>query len=1183
MELNPAQRAAVAATGPVFVAAGAGSGKTRVLVERYVAAVRGQVTGEPLDPERILMVTFTDKAAAEMESRVRRRLIEEGRSGPARRIHAAYISTIHALCARILRAHPFAAGIDPRFRVLDEAQAEAIAEEAIQGAIQAFVDGAPEAERSRRVDFLVTYGDACLADDVLELYSTMRAAGADRLVLPAPEPPSPNAAAELERALREAARAVCGRDALTRTGRANQARAAACLEAMACEASPVGLPGRFGRKGRATKDLAGAIEAYEQALAAYAGAHADSLAAEHHGSLEALLGCFDTEYTSAKRAGGWLDFEDLELGARRVLVGHPAVRERYRRQFALIMVDEYQDTNRLQADILELLDDGQTMTVGDGRQSIYGFRHADVALFDARRAELEGGSSGTVIELAEDYRAHPRIVEAINLACAPPSPLLDDGFVLMPVAGGDGRARGADASAAVGGPAIRYAGAATDGDERGARVEVALFVKGKGDPASTMRRVEAAWVAERISVMTAQHEEGSDGGAIPPSDIAILIRTGTHVGDYESALGARGVPFLSETGRGYFAQREVAELSAYLSVLVQPNDDTALLTVLRSPFAGLDFDALWLIAEHAAGRPIWEAVLDAEHIESLEASQRARLVSLRDLTTGLRSRLGREPLVAIVERSLVESGYDVVALARGAAGPGRWANLRKLMDLAIAFEEVEGADPLGFARFLRARARTATREGAAPVAGEGVEAVRIMTIHAAKGLEFPVVFIADTGSRGSAPARRVSWSAGDGDDPVASARFAMVLRDPAEPEHKHVSCAFDELESARREREEEEERRCLYVAMTRAEERLFISGHLEWDKERDSWAGTGIDRLAEAFRVVRGGRDSDGHVELAGGPPPDTVTVRVLRPEGEGWGAREPAAPAVAAGSAARTLADLERRPPLPAIENPPARLRRASFTAVAAYRMCAYRYHLERVGGLAEDDLKPSARARPADAHPDIDPRAFGRAVHAVLEQADPSGPPPSSAQVETALDREGVASSVKGARAACERATHMIAGLWASPLFERLRASASRGVPVLRETAFSTLVGDTLLAGAIDVFVPDAEGTLLVDYKTSRLAGQEPETVFAAHYGMQADAYALALLDGGYPTVEAAFVFLEEPDRPVHRRYETADRQRLQDGVARVLDTMASGPFAPLAAFDRTVCPACPGLGGLCPIDVE
>ena len=366
---NDQQLAAIDAHGTVFVAAGAGTGKTAVLVERFVRAV----VEDGLDVDSLLVITYTERAAGELRARIRSELIERGRPDLALELDGAWVSTIHGFCRRVLGAYPLAARIDPAFRVLDEPQALVLQAEAFTAALERFC----AADEPDRWQLLATYGAVGLRQMLVDVYATLRSAGRE-LVL------EPGARAPLEprvHVLREAAVCLLDDRQATETQRGV---ASASLELIEASVLPERLLALSEMKARGLR-----AAAFTEARDAVVAAALEDLAARDRDLLQELLATFGAAYAEAKDRESALDFEDLQLRARDLLRDDPAVRERERQRFLSIMVDEFQDTNRLQTELLDLLCSGTStdlFVVGDEFQSIYGFRHADVAVFRERRA-----------------------------------------------------------------------------------------------------------------------------------------------------------------------------------------------------------------------------------------------------------------------------------------------------------------------------------------------------------------------------------------------------------------------------------------------------------------------------------------------------------------------------------------------------------------------------------------------------------------------------------------------------------------------------------------------------------------------------------------------------------------------------------------------------------------------------
>ncbi|MGB8004802.1 MAG: UvrD-helicase domain-containing protein, partial [Gaiellaceae bacterium] len=338
MKLNVQQERAVGARGLVFVSAGAGTGKTKVLVERFARAV----CDEGVDVESILVITYTEKAAGELRSRIRAGLVERGRPDLARELDGAWISTIHGFCHRLLRSHPFAAGVDPRFRVLDESQGRVLRSEAFAAALTSFC----ATDDPDRLRLLAVYGADGLRRMLTGVYETLRSAGRE-LVLELGERPSFAHAVE---EFREAARCLAEDEQSADKHRETARQAMTYLEADASADRFFDLGDLRLRGERAAT--------YEEARTLVEQAALDELAAADRDLLQELLVSFATAYQEGKDRESALDFEDLQLRARDLLRDNAPIREREALRFRSIMVDEFQDTNRLQCELIDLLSEG---------------------------------------------------------------------------------------------------------------------------------------------------------------------------------------------------------------------------------------------------------------------------------------------------------------------------------------------------------------------------------------------------------------------------------------------------------------------------------------------------------------------------------------------------------------------------------------------------------------------------------------------------------------------------------------------------------------------------------------------------------------------------------------------------------------------------------------------------------
>ena len=536
--LTPEQaRAVERRDASLLVRAGAGTGKTTVLVERYVRAV----VDDGAAVESMLAITFTEKAAAEMRTRVRRRFLELGRRDDARAAEGAWISTIHGLCSRILRSHALSAGIDPDFRVLDQIEADRLALEAFDGALEAFMAEGADPER---IEMVAARTPDKLRDMVRTAYSHLRSRGQRR---PALEPTvAPLPAGERER-LDAAARAAL--DDLG--GAATSSTVVGAIERLetALDLLDKLEDGQFPEatelkalelKGRAKALSTEACEDYREAYAEFRSFVLTRQEQRDHTMLSGLIELYGERYERAKRERSGLDFEDLELVSRDLLANDAGLREAYAHRFAHVLVDEFQDTNPLQNELLQLLSRDNLFRVGDENQSIYRFRNADVGVF--RSHWDEAVETGRAESITVNFRARGEILDAIDLAFT-----RTWGERFEPLR----EAPGSREPASRVDPCVELLVV----DRPKGRWEAALDL-GAG-PFGAALQTAPPWRAAEARLLAKRVDELTGEGPYSFGDVVMLFRATTAMGFFERALEERGIPVHVVGGRGYFAQQQV--------------------------------------------------------------------------------------------------------------------------------------------------------------------------------------------------------------------------------------------------------------------------------------------------------------------------------------------------------------------------------------------------------------------------------------------------------------------------------------------------------------------------------------------------------------------------------------------------------------------------------------------------
>ena len=411
MSLTPEQQQVVdRREGPLLVRAGAGTGKTTVLVERFVRAV----VDDAVPVEAMLAITFTDKAAAEMRERVRARFLELGRRDDARSAEGASISTIHGFCGRLLRTHALSAGIDPDYHVLDGLEAERVAVDAFDRALEDFLGPTG----GDRLELVASYTPDGVRDMVRTAYSHLRSRGQRFPSLDPTQTPRPAGEPERLEAAARAALAELGAaegQAAAKAG-ATLGRCLALLDRLTGErlATPTQLKDLELKKGNAKALSTAIFDEYREAFGAYRNICLDSEQARNHALLRVLLELYGRRYGEAKQARSALDFEDLELLARDLLAGDEGLREQYSARYTHVMVDEFQDVNPLQSQLIGLVARDNLFRVGDENQSIYGFRHADVNVFREHREEA--AEQGQALSVTVNFRSRGELIDAVALA-----------------------------------------------------------------------------------------------------------------------------------------------------------------------------------------------------------------------------------------------------------------------------------------------------------------------------------------------------------------------------------------------------------------------------------------------------------------------------------------------------------------------------------------------------------------------------------------------------------------------------------------------------------------------------------------------------------------------------------------------------------------------------------------------
>ena len=1124
MPLTEYQELAVSSTGGGrLVSAAAGSGKTRVLVERLMRRV-----AQGADIDDFLVVTYTRAAAGELRSRILSALNERIAADPGnRRLRRqtelccrADIGTIDSICGRFLRQNTHLAGIAPDFKVAEPERADAIRSAVLERMLESVYETIEEHPgRKALVDsFGAGRDDAALSDLILRLHTAVQShPHPDQWLAEQRRGLSPAGVSDagetpwgacllaqvrrqgeywsrrLEGLVREMARP--GHEKLFKGYGAGVAEAAEGMRRVAdaaekgWEAVRAVLPVTFSRvlfKGEdpladsvkfARSQSRDVCREWESVFADDSAALLSELEATRP-AMDALLeltGELDRLYAAEKRRQGVVDFSDQEHMMLSLLEDESnGLAAALSGQYREVLVDEYQDVNACQDALFRLLSDGgkKLFMVGDVKQSIYRFRLADPTIFLDKYGrwadvsdDLPAGEPGRIL-LRENFRSRPEILEAANhIFSNLMSPELgelqyDEAAALRP-------------------------GLAAEPDPD-ARVTFTLLSRPEaeeGERPDTMA-LEAAYVAGQIRSLLDQGLTVTDQGGRRPAeygDFAILLRSHKTAAErYRAALAAEGIPSVSQQGGGFFRSLEVTVMLSLLAVIDNPRQDVALIAALRSPLYGFTADELAAVRERDRDSDFYTAL-------TLAAADMPKCAAfLRELESfrALAADLSVEELIG-----RICGVRDLYALLSAMPdGDARRENLRSLTDYARQFE----ADGYrGVFRFLSWMRRLQQR-GEEPHTGsaERRQAVQIISIHHSKGLEYPVVFLAGTGRRfnrsDSRQAVLIHPKLGVGGKVVDAVRGI-----------RYPSLAWRAI-AARLEQESlSEEMRVLYVAVTRARERLYISGIWPDGDKLTAALSQGLSSPA-APELLRSDPGSGWWLLRTALLPDSPMVLERAVPRLKEGPFSVPLEEAVSDEYAAEALP--EREYPAPWAAELPSKLTASALEG------------LEDPDGRSVLPVRRGSPRRPRlEADAPLSPAEKGTAVHTALQYMD----------YRRCTDPEGVRSELarllsedRLTRAQAEAADpEMILAFFRSEAGRRVLAAEQ----VWRELRFSLLVGaeeffpvppgeQILLQGVVDCCFREGDSLTVVDYKTDHVT-EETLAQKAREYVPQVRAYALAL----------------------------------------------------------------------------
>ena len=1041
----------------IFLRAGAGSGKTSVLVGRLIEAVR---TGRA-ELRQIVAITFTEKAAGELRDRVRRalhrtlRLVDGEEAERLRRalgqVDAAHIETIHAFASSLLRERPLEARLDPNFRVLDAVGEQLAFEQAWQDWLWSERDpeARPRVERCLRLGMSL----GTLHDLTHRITET-------RDLDPRQSTAAPPPAATVYEALRSKLEEQVAESneeeenpqvrKLIEQLENFQGLTGSALETALTQIQIASL--RLGRGGgEARTRQAEAWRALKEQHQQYAAAVRTHALAD----LIEVAYRFVIDDAERRRREGTLTFEDLLIRARDLLVESPSAREYFRQRFKFLLIDEFQDTDPLQAEIVLLLASrgrathwreaevtpGRLFIVGDPKQSIYRFRRADIDIY-AEVEELfkrhpQGTAASRVDTLDVNFRSRPDLVAWHNhvfQALIQPDP----DFLRAQPAYQPLRSHRQDTGVAV----IRLL---PNGGVQWRRIKEA-----REEEARTIVRFIQTVVETDELAVTVPESDGITPRRPRYRDICLLVRNRTELDLYSAALEGHGIPYHLDSGRGFFLQQETREAAALLTALDDPSDEVAVVATLKSaPFSASDLELLELA--QAGGR----FRLDAA---ALPTSYEGPLREHFALLLQLLQQKAKMSLPIFVDHVFRETHLLEIQLARRSSQ--RAANLHLIVQKAADFaaNEVDSLRP--FVRWLGTQTRTDLAEAEWPVTEADEDVVRILTIHQDKGLEFPIVVLAKLASA-QTPDRTIA---------VVNRERETIDFQIGRRDARFQTPRFGEEQARQQRYEAAEERRLLYVAATRARDFLVLPTFFT-----DRATGYHED-LEEA---LPGWMTLDYDVQT---PGMDNVRMEQLVPMPS---TMQPTSRPDVASTRTRWQAAREK-----ALERG-----KATHEFITPSR-------------IGEDHLKEPRETAPRrwDETGSGEARSLGTLIHEALRTA-------ALADLPLSLERGRSLCVERGQSDLTDEVEQHLRATLESALFTQVRAAdqVERELPLVRVDA------DRVIEGYVDLAFRNEEGWVIVDYKSTR----SPSSQAIEAYEGQVRAYVEAFQGTGVPVHSAFLLF--------------------------------------------------------------
>ena len=843
IQLTENQKTALSRDRDISVTAGAGTGKTLILVERYIDIL----INENVDIRELLAITFTNKAAAEMLSRVALRIdsLLSDTSDDKKHLKllkirnhlsSAYISTIHSFCARLLREYPLeAGGLDPGFNTLNEIQSDFMIDECIDSEIAEIDTIDPDWLELFRVfnpESIKTMLRLSLDHrfEMRQIVSRFEKNSADHLyeelkqlffrqvnnhfnqtqleIIRKSVFDIPDHDLSLSEKSEDKETVARGLQYFKKSGSSEDIKFWISLFFLSQimttkDGRPYKNTTYLGGKNAWTSEQEERLLNLSNMLSPVASWQKENISScpgppelvviKNLKKYYELYQRVEARYTNSKKRQVSIDFEDQQLLAFQLLEDNDEIRHQVATRFKYIMVDEFQDTNLLQWKIIELLSEehGNTIfIVGDPKQSIYGFRNADVRVFNSVKNKFAEKHSESDLLLYESFRFKKTISTFINcifpeILQSSPENQWEVGYEAV-----DTRREDSD----------------------GGQIEFALLNK------STDENVQAKFIATHI--LNLLSNTGYRAG-----EIAVMLRSRTHLAEIENTMREYGIPFQTLGGIGFYQGQEIYDTFHLLKFLVNPDDDLALVGLLRSPFANISDEGLFFLAVYDPGATYWHKLQHPDEIDHLPKEDREKLKVFLTNSKRWLSRRDRIGYFELLSDIFNESFYRAI-MSSDLKGDQIIANIDKILTTMLDYEKGRFTSIVDFSESLNRLINTYQKEGEAFLEFEEDNSVKIMTIHQAKGLEYPVVFLPYLNQRLNASGRPSVYF--DDEWGVVSNVSSYILN--TQNPVQNSSYLFDLLKLKQKRKEIAELKRLFYVGCTRAKDHLILCGELKEDK-----------------------------------------------------------------------------------------------------------------------------------------------------------------------------------------------------------------------------------------------------------------------------------------------------------------------------------------------------------------